>query len=404
MRGWFRGEGGNTITPSRRPTYPSTSACAARANACLKNCSKLHSDMDSIIDDALAYTGEAAAGTEGTATEAAIFGTGAGAIAGATFAGLRNIYSHPERNPAQTSRVKTNTPTRKRTAVTPGSRTGKRQRTIDLPILNSPPPVRRMPTPSLYRAPGWSTKTKRTRLNNQLGRRPGKYRTRRTMYAYSANTDEDKRLYAFRLVKIPWSNDQATINTRHAALCNVRGVKVKIWFQMANDTETSAVFDRPIQVRWAVINPEANDGSAFAVTPPDFFVDANPATKYETDFPPTGTTFNYMSRKINRSDYGVLKEGTFVIHQDPASTQTRMSMKCFKYMTFFIPIRRQMEWVNNSAALDKYAFPDRNLQFCYWYCQMGDKQTAQQYPTAAAKPFSVQAEISTYFHNGSMYK
>ena len=230
-----------------------------------------------------------------------------------------------------------------------------------------------------------------------LGRKPGKYSTRRHTHDGLNSSLLDKQTYFNRLIEVPFNDDDDKINARHGRLCKVHGVKLRIWFQLKEETEASIAYDHPIQVRWAIVNPKENDGSSkTAITAPtDFFIDPNPDEVQTMNFPTTGKSFQYMDRKINREDWGVLKEGKFVLLQNPASVSTRMSLEAHHKLSIYVPVNRQMKFADN--IVDR---PEQNLYFVYWFCNLGDFNDSQAFTSG---PIRANFEYTTYFTNSKMY-
>lgn len=255
-------------------------------------------------------------------------------------------------------------------------------------------------------APGIRTRARRSRYRRQLGRRYGAKPIRRHMEHVKNDTaNGDKTMYMNRLVKIPYSDDDTLMNVRKGTLCDVSGVKMRHWFVLKGVTYTNAV-TRPIQVRWAVVNPKENDGlSTFDIT--KFFVNPNPGTDEAVGFKTatsttSGNAFEYMNRKINRREIGVIQEGTFTLNNDNGVTaQSQVSMQSQKLINIYIPVNRQMSWADNTAG-SAGAHPEQNLYFVWWYCQLGDaKENGWIWAgdTDANTPISHQFEKITYFRN-----
>lgn len=208
------------------------------------------------------------------------------------------------------------------------------------------------------------------------------------MYAFSNSTLLDKTQYVERLVTAPYSTDEK-MNSRQGRLANVRGVKLRMWFNLKNQSEVSNKFDYPIMVRWAILNPKENTGELGDVGPTNFFIGVDPDQEEATDFPGTGNCFQFQNRQINRRQYGVMQQGKFVLHQNPSSTSDRLGLGAQKSIYLWLPIKRQMKWASNVTET-----PNTNVYFVYWYTVKGDKDTARYFTDG---PIDMTAEAITYF-------
>ncbi|QUS52614.1 capsid protein [Mute swan feces associated circular virus 13] len=243
--------------------------------------------------------------------------------------------------------------------------------------------------------PAFRTKLRFSKYRMQLGERIGFMPSRRHQSGASISTHVDKTLHAVPLVKIPYSDTDDVMNSRQGRLVDVTGVKWRCWISLKNNLiESSKIWDTPIQVRWALINPRENTGETTDVTTgTNFFVSDSPGADDATDFPAAENCFRYMNRKINTRRYGVLQEGSFLLSNDPSSTTTRVTPRSRKFLTLYVPIKRQMKWGDNSTA----TYPNANIFFVYWFVAQGDKGTAKVY--AADPPFDFTYEHVTYFRN-----
>lgn len=250
--------------------------------------------------------------------------------------------------------------------------------------------------------PAFRTKFRRTRYRAELGQRLGYHPSKRTSFNNSISTAKDKELHTLKLVRVPWSDSDEVMNRRSGRLVDVVGVKFRAWFNLKeNLVESSGIWDNPIQIRWAIINPRDNTGADTDITNgTNFFVSNDPASDDTTDFPKTptfGNCFKYMNRTINTRRYGVLQQGTFIISNDPAANNTRVNMRSKKFLTFYVPIKTQMKWPGTSTGGD---YPNANVHFVYWYVAMGDKDTAQKFDTS--QPFDFHYEKNIYFRNADI--
>lgn len=250
--------------------------------------------------------------------------------------------------------------------------------------------------------PAFRSRLKFTRYRAELGERIGYSPSRRTLVTDSKSDQQDKVLHQVRLVAITYSDVDNVMNTRTGRLCDVIGVKFRAWVSLKDNLiESSQIWQNPIQVRWAIINPRENSGQITDITNgTNWFVSDSPASDDSTDFPAAGNAFRYMNRKINTRRYGVLQEGSFLLSNDPASNNTRVSPGSKKFISFYLPIYRQMKWGGNGTGVqDKY--PNANLHFVYWFVAQGDKDTAQKFGTGDT-PIDFTYESMTYFRNAEV--
>mgnify|MGYP000228474275 CR=1 FL=1 len=280
----------------------------------------------------------------------------------------------------------------------------------------TPSPYNR--SPKRQKTMGYSPKrlfsgrsARRSQYNNQLGRRPGSYKVRRHTVTAQVTNVPDKTVNSFRLIYVGHDTDETKINKRRANIANVKGVKLNCWFQMpeeANQEFASVAY--PIQVRWAVINPKDNNGGG-TISTNEFFIAANPEDTLTRDFPASGDSFQFMNRKINREQYGVLKEGHFVLRPDPGNAATvtpsapntgnkRMAASTQKNIKCYVPVKRQMQWAD--TATTKPTHPEQNLYFVWWYCKLGDMVSGNRF--SAANPAVLNNhEMTTFFTNAKLY-
>lgn len=270
--------------------------------------------------------------------------------------------------------------------------------------------------PSVHRT---SYNPMRTSNWRTLGRRPGKFATRKVTFS-ETNTSitaivRDKRPQLTELVFISkaGSAEENIINKRRGDLANVRGVKFKCVWSLNKDLglQAGSLAD-PIRVRWSIVVPKANlisttpetNGKAYAVLP-NFFINENPTTKIAKDFP-TGETpgnhFEMFHRKINREEYSVLREGQFVLSQDGSAGELGTSyprpMKSYHNINVYVPIKRQMIFSGGGGA------PDANAYFVWWYAKEKDFDTAISFAANVQKPVDIMHEKTIYFSNSHMFK
>jgi len=266
---------------------------------------------------------------------------------------------------------------------------------------------------TLYRRNG------RRAYTNRLGRRVGSYSTRRhTIEEATVANVPDKEVHWDGLVFIPrllaTEDPEDVLNKRSGKNVNVKGVKFAINFQLNNtfsdnaggqlgQKTTNIGFFEPIKVRWAVVNPkdQVADTPFNNAAPPDFFVSKNPTgTSMTENFPPEGSHWQLLSRKINREKYNVLKEGAFMLHnqheQDTNTNFARVSPTSFKMIRVYIPIKKQMQF--NSAGGN----PEYNMYFIFWYCRANVGTGVANFSAIPAIEYN--SEKTTYFRNSVMYR
>lgn len=255
-----------------------------------------------------------------------------------------------------------------------------------------------------------------SRYRNQLGRKPGKYGTRRNWYqSIEDGNEQDKKAHFHRLISAAWSENETQINKRRGQLCNVVGVKVRmLWEMKATLTANANAYKQPIQIRWAVVNPKENSGSDLLrnASPNEFWIDADPTSNMYKNWTTTGNCMSYTSRKINRDAWGVLREGTFVLCPNPSGTgdntlDARLGRSMGNQLNLWIPVRRQMSWTTNDEVTAS-RWPEENIYFVWWYCKQFDSTDAQKMNSATADdiaqmPFRTVCERTTFFKNSQMF-
>jgi len=245
--------------------------------------------------------------------------------------------------------------------------------------------------------PSARSKYSKTQYHGQLGLRPGTNGSKRFKHEERNVELNDKTLHKYPCIEVLWSDDDTVMNRRAGRLAVVKGVKLRVWWTLKNLSEASVKFDDPIQVRWAILNPKDQPlGTQSDVKDTNFFISDSPSNDDATDFPPQGTCFRYMNRKINKRRYGVMQEGTFVIQNDVGSNNTRMDMRGKKFLSLWLPINRQMKWAINTTE-PSGRFPNTNIYFCWWYCAMGDNTEASKYVGVNNVPIECLHERITYF-------
>lgn len=148
--------------------------------------------------------------------------------------------------------------------------------------------------------------------------------------------------------------------------------------------------------RWAILNPKENSGEGADVDTQNFFISPNPSEEEAVNFPSgNGNCFDFMNRQINRRRYGVMQQGKFILANDPASNNSRVSIGSRKFVNLWLPIRRQMKWANNVGE-----YPNTNIQLIYWFCQMGDKDVGREFTDG---PLDMHGEAVTYFKDSPAF-
>lgn len=249
--------------------------------------------------------------------------------------------------------------------------------------------------------PAFRSRMKRSKYRVLLGERIGYMPSRKALTIGEFNSLADKRLHAVRLVSIRYSDDDTLMNVRNGRVSDVIGVKFRAWISLKqNIVQNSVIWNNPIQIRWAVMNPKENTGQDADITAgKNFFMSDSPNTDDAVDFPITGNCFRYMNRKINTRKYGVLQEGSFLLSNDPASTESRVTTNSKKFISFYVPIGRQMKWSNNGTSTAD-AFPNANLFFVWWFVSQGDPKLPQIF--GGNTPFNFHDERITYFKNSDV--
>jgi hypothetical protein len=250
--------------------------------------------------------------------------------------------------------------------------------------------------------PAFRSRFKYSRFRADLGQRMGYSPSKRFTLTNSITNVQDKTLSTTKMVAAEYSDTDSVMDARSGRLCDVIGVKFRAWLSLKDNlVETNQIWNNPIQVRWALINPKDNAGVDTDITSGgNFFMATNPEVDDSNDFPATGNCFSYMNRKINTRKYGVLQQGTFILSNDPASTNTRVETKSKKFISLWIPIKRQMKWANTNVGSGGY-YPNANIHFVFWYTTLGDKDTPQKFGSGDT-PIDFTHEHVTYFRNAEV--
>jgi len=255
----------------------------------------------------------------------------------------------------------------------------------------------------------------RGRYRSLLGRKPGSYSTRRRTFYEKDNTLLDKNSAWDGLVFL--EKDTAgtdAINLRKGDLCKIHGVKMRWIFQLQFTSATdSLTFIIPIRVRWAIVIPKKQPFVPPTITAgradtnvPNFFISPNPTTQQSTDFIQAqaaavgGTHFDYLNRKINREEYGVVQEGQFILQNEPGANVgtgagTNINTQAQKILHLYVKVNRQMKFATDAGA------PEENMYFVHWYCFNGDDNVQNVIPTGVVRQ---QHEKTIYFTNSQMYR
>lgn len=246
-------------------------------------------------------------------------------------------------------------------------------------------------------SPAYRSRMRKSRYRSELGMPIGYMPSRKALIAPAVNDNlDDKTLHNYRLIGVDYNDADNVMNVRSGRLADVIGVKFRAWFKTkAQLIQSNTIWDQPIQVRWAIINPRTNTGAVTDITTANFFMSDAPGTDDAADFPTlNGTAFKFMNRKINTRQFGVLQEGTFLLSNDPAATDTRVDLSSRKFISFYVPIMRQMKWPSTTVG---EIYPNANLHFVFWYCQQGSTTSGTNYTTD--KPIEFMHENLTYFRN-----
>lgn len=257
----------------------------------------------------------------------------------------------------------------------------------------------------------------KSRYHHNLGTNPFSKTTKRHGVKSVTNMSTDKKLYVHRLIStlLPSVNESDNPGRRKGPEVHVRGVRYDAWF----DLLPNYLLTRPLDVRWAVINPRENNGQVGSVdSGNDFFASVGYSNEgdNDTDFPDSGDWFDYMSQGINRRDFGVLKEGRFTIdanqalntsssipfptgadpNADRAERVQPANMQ--KYISFYLPIQKRMKFSNDSLT-----HPDTNLFFVFWFVQRAEQLSAQRFDLTNC-PLRHRYRHITYFSDLTPYK
>lgn len=295
---------------------------------------------------------------------------------------------------------------------------GTRPATRRAMVKRSPNPKKRQYQSAMggRTGPAVRSSVKKSRFAANLGVPESRLINKKHGLQFSTNIVPDKTLSAHRLISVDWSDDDTSLKTRQGKLCNVKGVKMRVWFNLQpakgsypnattsdpNSDNMRALWEEPLQVRWAIINPKNNDGSTTNLDK-KFFISDNPIDEASQNFPTSGNCFAYMNRKINRAEYGVLQEGTFILRPPNVDYWTgggTVPLTGKKFISTWIPINKQMRW-ETTQQFDYW--PVANVFFVYWYCKLGDSNAGKAFPLAGtplyANPIDVHCERITYFHD-----
>lgn len=174
------------------------------------------------------------------------------------------------------------------------------------------------------------------------------------------------------------------------------------------------MWHKPLRFRWAVVFPKEQPFVPNTIGgEPDFFITVNPNTSQSIPFPKdTGGHFALFNRKINREKFGVMKEGSFMLHNDVASVSTtytgnptsraKVTAGTSKVISLYIPINRQMKFPFNQPG-SSFANPEENCWFVWWYAQDMRLTGEAQAFTDGVAPVVEELEKTTYFRNSQMY-
>lgn len=251
-----------------------------------------------------------------------------------------------------------------------------------------------------------------TRFRENIGH---KYRSdfaKRMFHGTPINTTVinslDKTFNRYRLIKVFFDADDSNMTAREHKNVSVIGCTFD-WFVTI---KASFDFDKPLIIRWAVINPKENDGNDLPTLPNDFFVSDSPEFDRYDDFPTENATppadnhatfHNLMERRINQDDYGVIQEGKFMLEPNEADDVNRkVKLKQQKHLKLWIPIKRDVLFPSN-ASTEGAAWPEQNIQFVWWWCYRGDNNSGREAADVNGVPFEHWHKTSTYFRRAKQH-
>lgn len=270
----------------------------------------------------------------------------------------------------------------------------KRQKTV----MVSPPTAAPTAAPTIHHT---AVNPRRTAYYRTLGRRKGKFATRRAAVLDQIDTvPPDKQIYANGMVFInkASSTEEDIIHKRRGDLAYVHGVKWRHIFKLTQVDTPGFDITKPIRVRWAVVIPKGDSIPSGNATLLDFFIDPNPDQDQIQPGPfGSGSHFALFNRKINREAYSVLREGQFLLSQQgqPESFPAMFGPSSTKIISTYIPIKRQMKFNEDGT-------PEKDISFLYWYADDCDVGTTQKWPVN--RPIQAAHEKITYFTNAVMFK
>lgn len=215
---------------------------------------------------------------------------------------------------------------------------------------------------------------------------------------YTSGNVTDKTVYQTPLIKVGYNANAEDPNDkthRSGRYVDVRGVRLDMFFQRKFGVDGAN--QSPIMLRWVIVMPHTNDGSTNIST--NLLIDDVVDHDDDTEIVP-GTTQDFwtlMQNPINTADYKIVKEGRFKINpirslnSNVALPSDTLEIRNERHMHLWLPIRRVMEWPNVTAGATGEQ-PNRNLYFCYWFCETGATTT----DTTGANAMQVKARISTF--------
>lgn len=237
-----------------------------------------------------------------------------------------------------------------------------------------------------------------SKFRSQIGSRK-KHHVRKNLRTFTVTSFGDKNLIGERLLYAPYNADEKVIGARNGIMIHSRGVRLKKWFNLASlATIGDAKYQRPITIRWAVVNPRDNNGqTTFPVD--DFFMSRQPTVKPWAAFSQTGNSMYYLSSKINRDNFAVLKEGKFELQM--GTDQVRFTNRSQKLIDIWLPFNRTIEFADNETTIEA-GHPTENIYFLYWACASNDPNTLPSF-SGANEILSTWSEVTNYFTNTSLY-
>lgn len=248
---------------------------------------------------------------------------------------------------------------------------------------------------------------RRSKYHNVLGRKPKKACQRSfnrdTLFDASDTTLTDKTLHKYRLMELPYSDTDFSLDTRSGHNCYVKGMKLRWVLKLKNDTssvEGGAGLTEPLTIRWAILCPETNTGATSDISTSEFFRDPESSNDMYINFTEGSALYtDLMCRQINTDKYGIVKTGTFTMGTSVSGTDSTKHWNQQKIMNMWVPVNKIITWENVSNGTDD-EYPEANLYFCWWYCKRADLTAGRSFTgSAGALPFEMMIEKTLYYKN-----